>query len=156
MKARDTAESAALDHAAHAAMLERVERWAAVNSGSRNLVGLATMAELLADDFSALPGELELLDAAPAQTLTAEGRPSSLAHGRNLRLRVRPDAPVQVLLTGHMDTVYAADHPFQALRRRDDGSINGPGVADMKGGIAVMRAALGAIEGNPSRDRIGY
>ena len=38
---------------------------------------------------------------------------SPIAHGRNLHLVVRPDAPVQLLLTGHMDTVFAADHPFQ-------------------------------------------
>ena len=43
-----------------------------------------------------------------------------VAHGRNLHLTVRPDAPVQLLFTGHMDTVFGADHPFQAdaLARR--------------------------------------
>jgi glutamate carboxypeptidase len=68
------------------------------------------------------------------------------AFGRNLHLRVRPDAPVQLLLTGHMDTVFAADHPFQALSWLEDGVLGGPGVADMKGGIAVMLAALQAVE----------
>ena len=54
----------------------------------------------------------------------------------------------QLLLTGHMDTVFAIDHPFQALTWLDDGVLNGPGVADMKGGIAVMLAALKAVEGS--------
>jgi glutamate carboxypeptidase len=34
--------------------------------------------------------------------------------------------------------------------------LNGPGVADMKGGLAVMLAALKAVEGNPAADRLGY
>ena len=38
----------------------------------------------------------------------------------------------------------------------EDGVLNGPGVADMKGGIAVMLAALKAVEQNPLADRIGY
>jgi len=51
-----------------------------------------------------------------------------------------------MLFTGHMDTVYPVDHPFQTLTHRADGTINGPGTADMKGGLAVMLAALRAIE----------
>ena len=63
---------------------------------------------------------------------------------------MRPEAPLQLLLTGHMDTVFGADHPFQALHWLEDGVLGGPGVADMKGGIAVMLAALKAVEA--SRD----
>src|SRR5207253_10256314 len=37
-----------------------------------------------------------------------------------------------------------------------DGVLNGPGVADMKGGIAVMLAALKAVERSASADRFGY
>ena len=59
---------------------------------------------------------------------------------------VRPEAPVQLLLTGHMDTVFGADHPFQEVFWREEGVLGGPGVADMKGGIAVMLAALKAVE----------
>jgi len=65
-------------------------------------------------------------------------------------------APVQLLFTGHMDTVFAIDHAFQTTRWLEDGVLNGPGVADMKGGIAVMLAALKAVERSPHADRIGY
>jgi glutamate carboxypeptidase len=73
-----------------------------------------------------------------------------------LHLTVRPTAPVQLLLTGHMDTVFAQDHAFQDTRWLEDGVLNGPGVADMKGGIAVMLAALKAVEQNAASDRFGY
>lgn len=149
-------EAAALERAADAPMLAQVERWAAVNSGSRNLAGLATMAELIADAFSALPGDLSLCDPAPVDTVAADGTCVALEHGRNLHLKVRGDAPLQLLLTGHMDTVFAADHPFQALARRGDGTLNGPGVADMKGGLALMLAALHAVEASPLATRLGY
>jgi glutamate carboxypeptidase len=55
-----------------------------------------------------------------------------------------------------MDTVFAPDHPFQQMRWLEDGVLNGPGVADMKGGLSVMLAALKAVETCPGADRIGY
>ena len=147
---------ALLDRAAAAPMLDQVLAWSTINSGSRNLPGLATMAGHLADAFSALPGAITLHDPAPVDAIAPDGRRIDLPHGQNLHLRVRPDAPVQLLLTGHMDTVFPADHPFQTPRWTDAGRLNGPGVADMKGGIAVLLAALTAIEGDPVRNRLGY
>jgi glutamate carboxypeptidase len=61
-----------------------------------------------------------------------------------------------LLFTGHMDTVFPADHTFQEQRFLDDNTLNGPGVADMKGGLAIMLAGLQAVEQSPSADRIGY
>jgi glutamate carboxypeptidase len=137
-------------------MLDQVQEWAAINSGSRNLPGLAAMAGIYADAFAALPGELRLLDPAPADAVGEDGSLRPLAHGRNLHLKVRPDAPVQLLLTGHMDTVYGIDHPFQSIEWREDGVLGGPGVADMKGGIAVMLAALKAVEASGAAANLGY
>lgn len=149
-------EAAAVETAQAAPMLDQVQAWAAINSGSRNLDGLATMAGLLAGAFSRLPGSLTLVDAAPVDTVRADGHSARLNHGRNLHLKVRPEAPVQLLLTGHYDTVFAADHPFQEVFWREDGVLGGPGVADMKSGIAVMLAALEAVEASPLASRIGY
>ena len=149
-------ESAAIEHAQHAPTLARTEAWVEINSGTRNLAGLATLAAMLADRFSVLPGEVALVDPAPVETVMPDGRIQSLEHGRHLHLVVRPDAPVQVLLTGHMDTVYGVDHPFQDGRWLDNGHWNAPGAADMKGGLALMLAALEGVESSPLAPRIGY
>src|SRR5438309_3821192 len=149
-------EAAVLGIAAAAPMLSQVEAWARINSGSANLEGLARMADLLAAAFAALPGEVRLLDPAPVEAMEADGTLRPVAHGKNLRLKVRPEAPVQVLLTGHLDTVYGADHPFQRLEWLGAKVLRGPGVADMKGGLAVMLAALTALESWEERERIGY
>ena len=156
MRGLSTDEMAAVEACGAAPMLGQVESWCAINSGSRNLEGLERMATLLAEEFSALPGELALKDPAPVEAMRADGALEAIAHGRNLHLKVRPDAPVQILLTGHMDTVYGADHPFQALEWREEGMLGGPGVADMKGGIAVMLAALKAVERTGCAARLGY
>ncbi len=137
-------------------MLAQVERWSAINSGSRNLAGLARMADELSDAFSILPGELKLLDGDKVEVVQPDGAVTSVAHGRHLHLSVRPDAPVRILLTGHMDTVFPQDHVFQHLRWIEPGVLNGPGTADMKGGLAVMLAALHAIERSDAVTRIGY
>ena len=138
------------------AMLARVLDWAAVNSGSRNLDGLAQMGSLLADAFASLPGEVTLVEPAPVTAVRTDGSHEQIAHGRHLVVRVRPQARLRLLFTGHMDTVFPADHTFQACRWLDEGTLNGPGVADMKGGIAVMLAALEAVEAAGVSTEFGY
>ncbi len=149
-------EHASLEHAADAPMLAQVEQWAAINSGTTNLAGLKQVAALLADRFSVLPGNVALIDPDPVESVDMQGHIQTSQRGQHMHLNVRPDAPIQILLTGHMDTVFAADHPFQRLTWREDGVLNGPGTADMKGGIAVMLAALSALETAPQAARIGY
>ena len=149
-------ERAVVERAGAEPMLDQVLQWAAVNSGSRNLAGLQRTADLLADAFSALPGELTLDPPAKVEAIDSSGKAVEVEHGKHLHLTVRPNAPVQLLLTGHMDTVYGVDHDFQETRRIADGVLNGPGVADMKGGLAVMLAALKAVEQSSLVSHIGY
>jgi len=156
MAGLSTFERDCVERAMAAPMLKQIEAWAAVNSGSRNLAGLAEVAGLIGDAFADLPGELRLVDPAPVEAIDDTGQVEQLAHGKHLHLSVRSEAPLQLLFTGHIDTVYAADHPFQALTWLGDGVLGGPGVADMKGGIAVMLAALRAVEASPLAERIGY
>jgi glutamate carboxypeptidase len=151
-----SSERAIVERAGAEPMLDQVLAWSAVNSGSRNLGGLERMAELLAEAFSALPGVLRLENPAPVESVDGAGKTIDIRHGRHLHLTVRPTAPVQLLFTGHMDTVFGADHAFQETRWLEDGVLNGPGVADMKGGLAVMLAALKSIEKSRAAERIGY
>ena len=137
-------------------MLQQVMRWADINSGTGNLDGLATMAGELSDAFAALPGDVTLEDPAPVTQVNADGKEYEVPYGKHLVCRVRPDARRRFLLTGHMDTVFPADHPFQSLTWLDDEVLNGPGTADMKGGIAVMLAALQALEHLPEWREVGY
>jgi glutamate carboxypeptidase len=149
-------EAAAVGRCAGEPMLAQVEAWAAVNSGSRNLDGLGRMAGLLADEFASLPGALTLRDPSPVEAVAPDGSLRAIDHGRNLHLAVRPQAEVQLLFTGHMDTVFAPEHPFQSVFEREAGVLGGPGVADMKGGLAVLLAALKAVEASPLANRLGY
>lgn len=137
-----------------APILERTLDWAAINSGTANIEGLASMAAHLADAFSALPGEVKLIKPAPVEKVDAQGHPQPLAHGRHMVLSVRPQAERRVILTGHMDTVYPRDHAFQTCDWLDANTLHGPGTADMKGGLSLMLAGLLAYErGAPT---LGY
>ena len=136
-------------------MLDRTLAWAAINSGSRNLAGLAAVTVAIEPLLAAL-GTVTRVAPTPVVAVDGTGTRQPLVHGENLHLVVRPHAPVRVLLTGHMDTVFAADNPFQNCRWLDATTLNGPGTADMKGGIAVMLAALAAVEASPFADGIGY
>jgi glutamate carboxypeptidase len=139
-----------------AAMLRQTERWSAINSGTGNLAGLQLQAAELAEAFAALPGGIALREPVPVAAVDADGREVELAHGKHLVLRVRPAAARRFFLTGHMDTVYPPEHPFRQGRWLDADTFNAPGAADMKGGIAVMLAALQAFESSPAAASVGY
>ncbi|WP_374542057.1 hydrolase [Sphingorhabdus sp.] len=156
MQPLSKSELAALERPDHDRMLAQVQIWSAINSGTGNLKGLGTTASLLADAFASLHGEVELVEPAPVEKVLEDGSIIEVGHGRHLVTTVRADAPIQLLLTGHMDTVFAVDHPFQEQRWLDEGVLGGPGVADMKGGIAVMLAALSAAETAPEFQQVGY
>jgi glutamate carboxypeptidase len=137
-------------------MLARTWGWSAINSGTGNLVGLGQMVEELGAALAELPGELTLHEPAPVTAIDADGSEIAQEHGRHLVLTVRPQVQRRLLLTGHMDTVYAADHPFQQPCWRNAETLNGPGAADMKGGIAVLVEALLAFERSPAAAALGY
>jgi len=156
MKQLPPPERALIEPIDRTRMLAQTERWCAINSGTGNLQGLARQAEELAEAFAVLPGGVALRDGAPVTSVDAEGREIELTHGKHLVLRVRPTAGRRFLVTGHMDTVYPPDHPFQHGRWLDSDTLNAPGAADMKGGIAVILAALEAFEASAAAASIGY
>ena len=138
------------------AMVALTERWSAINSGSYHIEGLRRMRAALAEAFAPLGGVAEVLPLAPITQINAKGEAVSIPMAEALTIRKRPHAPLQVLLVGHMDTVYGADHPFQQPIKIADNILNGPGVADLKGGLAVMLYALMALERSPWAESIGW
>jgi len=151
-------DQAVLDHVARAetAIIERAVRWSQVNSGSRNAQGLNLVLDLLETEAAKLSAHVERIATTASTTVGDDGSVRAEAHADALKITARPDAPIQVVLTGHYDTVFPVESGFQTVVTRPDGALNGPGIADMKGGISVMLAALEAFETHPDRDRVGW
>ena len=151
-------DQSVLNHVAarEASIIGRAVDWAGINSGSRNATGLNAMLDLLEEATRRLPAEVVRI---PTQGSTMVGDDGSVkieGHADALKVTARPEAPVQVVLTGHYDTVFPAESGFQSVKTRADGALNGPGIADMKGGISVMLAALEAFETHPDRANVGW
>jgi len=130
--------------------------WAKVNSGSYNHDGIVAIRTKMADNFHWLGGNEELLEVAKILSINAEGQEVSYQPPQAFSMMKRPNAPLQVLLVGHMDTVYASNHRFQSTEYLSEKVLRGPGVADMKGGIVVMLKALEAFEKYPGASRVGW
>lgn len=139
-----------------APIVQRAIDWAAINSGSRNAAGLARMLDVLEAEARRLPAEVVRVPTEASTTVADNGAVVPEAYADCLTITARPEAPIQVVLTGHYDTVFPADSAFQTVVTRPDGALNGPGVADMKGGISVMLAALEAFETHPDKARVGW
>lgn len=137
-------------------IVDRAVDWCAVNSGSRNLEGLERQRQILLDATASLPAAPIEIPLTPSREIDANGREVEFPHPPSVAVIMRPEAPVQVILTGHYDTVYPESSPFQVVRTRPDGALHGPGIADMKGGISVMLAALEAFEAHPLAANVGY
>ncbi|WP_262690573.1 hydrolase [Kordiimonas aestuarii] len=137
-------------------MVDMVLEWSRVNSGSRNLAGLDEMEKKVLDAFKVLEPEVELIDLDDGEAVNEAGELVTIKNGRTIRLFKRPGANRRVLMTGHTDTVFAKDHKFQEPVWLDGDTINGPGVADMKGGILVILNALRAFEETPLAEHVGW
>lgn len=137
-------------------MAALTEEWARINSGSYNHDGIIRQRTAMAKKFQKLGGEAALLPVGKIPSLSAEGQVVSYQPPDAFSLIKRPHAPLQILLVGHIDTVYASDHPFQSTENLPGNILRGPGVADMKGGIVVMLKALEAFERYPSAEKLGW
>lgn len=135
-------------------MIHLVEKWAAINSFSDNTEGLATMLHELEKAFGSLHGTIKQIDLPDRKNPSNSDVQTTLPTGKALHITKRPQAPFRILLGGHMDTVYPPDahRPIHNTPKR----IHGPGVADMKGGLAVLLLALEALEKHPDSGNIGW
>lgn len=130
----------------HEAMVALLTEWANINTYPSNLEGLKRMKNTLEDSFGRLGGTM--------QDIPLEAEEQTFGHA--LSIRKRPEAPIQIFLGGHMDTVFPKTSSFQKAKKKEDDLLVGPGVADMKGGIMVLFKALQALERSPFAEEIGW
>jgi len=129
--------SASLDRAlafvrSHAdEMISLTRSWVEINSYTANIDGVNRVGALLREAF-ALPSLA--LTATPAE-----------GFGEHLVWRTPAATTNPILLVGHHDTVFPPGH-FEGWREDGAGKAVGPGALDMKGGLAVIRTALAALE----------
>ena len=109
-------------------MLAMTRRWVEVNSFTTNIEGVNRVGALLREAF-AIPG-------LTCTTIAAPG------YGDHLVWKTAATGPAMVLI-GHHDTVFPPGH-FEGWRE-EGGRAIGPGVLDMKGGLAVIQTALAAL-----------
>ncbi|MEW9797310.1 M20/M25/M40 family metallo-hydrolase [Alteromonas sp. CYL-A6] len=110
-----------------------LEKSVNINSGTMNFAGVKAVGEQLIPYFEAIGFNAWFEDGAAfnrAGHLIAEHEGGS---GPN------------ILLIGHLDTVFEPDSPFQTFTRLDDKMARGPGIADMKGGNIILLQALRAL-----------
>ena len=111
-----------------------LERIVDQNSGTMNLAGVEAVRRMVEPEFQQLGFKTQWIDmkgAARAGHLVA--RHAGSRRGKRL------------LLIAHLDTVFEPDSPFQRWVRDGD-KAHGPGSGDDKGGIAVIVAALRAMQ----------
>lgn len=137
-------------------ILDLTVRLAEINSGTFHLEGLHKVAEILRHEFASLGCEQAVMPVAPMERINDKGNAEEKPLGPVLRFWKRPDAPQQVILIGHMDTVFPHDHNFQNVTKTGGDILNGPGVADMKGGIAIMLWGLKAFEQLAEAENLGW
>ncbi len=137
-------------------MLDRLIQLANINSGSRNLIGLRRAAEWLSESFAALPAQMQCVDLPEREFVTDSGVVATAPTGQLLRWDFQPQREHRVLLAIHYDTVFGEDSTFQHCALTGPGRLSGPGVADAKGGIVVLHAALSALHACGGLDRVGW
>ena len=139
-----------------AVMVSQLHEFCGINSGTQNLVGLSKMATVLQAAFAPLADLIETPPMPAIPMIDMRGMTTLQPVGQALFIRKRPELKRRILLSGHMDTVYPASSPFQTTQYINDNCVNGPGVADMKGGLILMLHALTAFEASPCAANIGW
>jgi len=120
--------------AQQARTIAMLQRWVDQNSGTMNLSGVAAVGRMVDPEFRQLGFKTEWID------MRAAGR-----SGHLVARHVGSGSGKRLLLIAHLDTVFEPDSPFQ--RWMPEGNLaHGPGAGDDKGGIAVIVAALRAMQ----------
>jgi len=115
---------------AQPALIENLKEMVLIESGSLNSEGLMKMADLT-------DGRLKSLGFQTRRVKTTTGAPAEIVVGT-----MKGSGKRKFMLQAHMDTVYPAGILNTQGYKVDGNRIYGPGIADDKGGIAVILASL--------------
>lgn len=137
-------------------MVDQLHQFCEINSGTTNLPGLAAMAKTLRSAYEPIADDIHIKKLKLLPLINMTGNTTTQQFGDALFISKRPQLKRRILLSGHMDTVYSATNPFQKLTYINDNYVNGPGVADMKGGLIVMLHALSAFEKSDLASEMGW
>lgn len=137
------------------AMVRAVVRWAGINTHTFNLEGIARLGAMLEKDFAPLESAAQWQALDPLPAVDDYGELCKVPLGNMLVLQKRPQASKRVLLMIHTDTVYPLDGPEQQLSLRGT-RLQGQGVADAKGGIAMILWSLWALERFSRAEDLGW
>lgn len=135
-------------------MIDLLKRWVLISSGSRDRKGLKAMSGELTQTFASLGADLRPLPLPPWEEIDDKGTLHSFATEPALLWRKRPEASQQILLGGHFDTVYSFQETF--WKQKSDTACQGPGAADMKGGLVILYFVLSLLESSPLASRTGW
>ena len=115
-----------------------------IESGSRDKPGLDKIAALLAERLAQLGAKVELYEPNAADTYRLYDTPKEI--GKVVIARFQGTGTKKIMLLAHMDTVYQPGvlqkRPFRIDARR----AYGPGIADDKGGVAILLHTLGLLK----------
>ncbi len=136
-------------------LLETLIAWSDINSGSGNIEGVEKIATLATGRFSELGYDVQRIETEPVAMIGPDGQEGTIQRGPILHFTARPNATRRIMLAGHLDTVFPVNDSFQKAVIRKDGTLHGPGTADMKGGLLVMAQALACFEQSGLADDIG-
>jgi len=123
-------------------MIDLLQGWASINTGSYNVAGLAEQVAELLPLLRELGGSVEEVPLQAHAVTTDTGQSEARPLGHALSVRSPHRSGPRVLLAIHFDTVFGLDHPFQSVTRIDGNTLRGPGVCDAKGGLLVLLFAL--------------
>jgi glutamate carboxypeptidase len=137
-------------------MIDLLQAWASINSGSYNVDGLARQAAAIVPVLHELGGEVKEMALSAHEVINEAGKRESRALGRALSVRSPARTGPRVFLGIHFDTVYGLEHGFQKPEWVDEKTLRGPGVCDAKGGLLVLLFALQAFERSTMASRLNW
>ena len=124
---------------------ELLETLVRINSGSRNTEGIETVAEVCAAELVSLGFALERVPGGIIDTISCPNNPApSIQTASHLVARRTGTRGRRLLLSAHLDTVFEPSSGFLDVAQVGD-RLNGPGVVDCKGGVAMLITALRAL-----------